>query len=186
MTARKDDVKTINWRNIVEFIGVSALVGSLIFVGVQIQLDRQVAQSQINMAALEASVAIETAMAEHADVWTKAANLEELSKSETQVVERLIKMALNKAFFQTMSASPLRGRTGLERFRESSAVIGAFSALLFENPGARRIWSEMAYRHEAYIKTLGTSDLERQLNNVVRHQLAKLDEGQEAGAFSWK
>jgi hypothetical protein len=183
MIAWTDKVKTITWRTVAEFVGILALVGSLIFVGVQIQLDRRVASSQVNMAALEARIGIEIALAENADVWIKAANLEELSESEKQVVKHLALMSSGKAFFESLSGSRVKGRAGSEIFRETSGVIAGFSTLLFENPGARRIWLEWADRQEAYDKTLRTSDTQRHFFNVVRNQLAVLDEGHKADAF---
>jgi hypothetical protein len=169
-------MRSINWRLIAEFVGISALVGSLIFVGIQIQLDRQVASSQVNMAALESRVAIEAAMAEHADVWARAARLEALTESEAQIVESLVRMAQSKAFFESLAGGEVRGREGSERFSESSPIISAFSTLLFENPGAREIWLARAAKREAYAKIVSANETASQFNNAVRSQLEKFDE----------
>ena len=176
-------MKSINWRTVAEFVGILALVGSLLFVGIQIKLDREIARSQVNMAALEARVTIEVAIAEHADVWMKASNLEELTNAEAVIVERLIRMSSFKAFFESLAASNVTGRTGSARFPESSPVIGGFSRELFENAGARRIWSAMADRHADFTQAIGVGNDQLQFDNAVRSQLAKLDEWQKAGAI---
>jgi hypothetical protein len=176
-------MRSINWRLITEFVGISALVGSLIFVGVQIQLDRQVASSQVNMAALESRLAIEAAMAEHADAWAKAARLEALNESDAQIVKSLVRMARSKAFFESLAGSEVRGRDGSERFSESSPIISAFSTLLFENPGAREIWLARAARQDVYTKIISADGTATQFNNAVQSQLEKFDEAQRAGVF---
>ena len=176
-------MKTTNWRILAEVVGISAVVGSLLFVGVQIQLDRKVASSQVNMAALEGRVAVEAAIAEHADVWTKAAKLEKLTDSETQVMENLIKMAESKSFFESMAGGEVRGRSGTERFEDTSAIVSGFSILLFDNPGARRIWLAKSVRTDAYREAISTNRAMFQFNSAVRRQLEKLDEGQKVGAF---
>ena len=173
----------MNWKVTTEFLGIAAIIASLIFVGVQIRLDRQVASSQVNMAALESRVAIEAAMAEHADVWVKAARLEALTESEAQIVESLVRMAQSKAFFESLAGGEVRGRDGSERFRESSAIIAAFSTLLFENPGAREIWLARAAKRDAHTKIISADETATQFNNAVRSQLEKFDEAQRAGVF---
>ena len=183
MTAVMKRMKMISWRTFAEVVGISAVVGSLLFVGVQIQLDRKVASSQVNMAALEGRVAVEAAIAEHANIWTKAAKLENLTDSETQVMENLIKMAESKSFFESMAGGEVRGRSGTERFEDTSAIISGFSILLFDNPGARRIWLAKSARQDAYHEAISTNMAIRQFNSAVRRQLEKLDEGQKAGAF---
>lgn len=40
-------MKTDNWRNVFEVIGIAAIVVSLVFVGIQLRLDRAVARSQL-------------------------------------------------------------------------------------------------------------------------------------------
>ena len=172
-----------NWRTFAEVVGISAVVGSLLFVGIQIHLDRQVASSQVNMSALEGRVAVEAAISEHVDLWTKAAKLEELTESETQVLRNLIKMAESKSFFESLAGGEVRGRSGTERFEDTSAIISGFSILLFENPGARRIWMADSARHNAYRETISTNLAMHQFNAAVRRQLEKLDEGRKAGAF---
>lgn len=176
-------MKKSDWKGTAELIGIAAIVASLVFVGVQIQLDRKVASSQVNMAALEARVAVEAAIAEHADVWTKAAKREELTDSELRIVHSLIKMAESKSFFESMAGGEVRGRSGSESFDETSAIISGFSTLLFDNPGVREIWLAKSTRQDAYQEILSTNPNISLFNRAVRRQLTILDEGRDVGAF---
>ena len=100
-------MKLINWKAIAESIGILAIVASLVFVGLQLQQERIVASSQVNMATLETIVAIDTAMAEHADVWVKARNMQDLSEAEIQIVDRLVHMATTRDMFKSKSTTPM-------------------------------------------------------------------------------
>ena len=86
-------MKLANWKYLVEIVGITAIVASLIFVGIQIQQDQRVARSQVTLTALEAAVAMNTAIAEHAGVWVKARNKEVLSETEIEIVEELVAAA---------------------------------------------------------------------------------------------
>ena len=131
-------MKSTDWKAIAESIGTFAIVASLIFVGLQIQQEQRVASAQVNIATLEAIVAIDTAMSAHADVWVKARDMQDLSEAEIQIVERLIHMAKSKAFFEALASLRTRGGNAMD-FAKSHGPIRAFSVFLHENPGARKI-----------------------------------------------
>ena len=82
-----------------------------------------------------------------------------------------------------MAGGEVRGRSGPERFEDSSAIISGFSILLFDNPGARKIWTADSAQHEKYREALSTNPAMHQFNDAVRRQLEKLDEGRKASAF---
>ena len=128
------------------------------------------------MSALEASLAVRAAIAENADVWAKARNSEALNDAEFQVMESLIEMASDRAYFRTLSSANIAGRSDSETFRETSGPISTFSTLLFDNPGARKIWNERADRQQLYAETLGRgSGAGANFRRIVRSHLAKLD-----------
>jgi hypothetical protein len=163
-----------NWKAIAELIGIFAIVASLIFVGLQIQQDRRVASGQVNMATLETIVAIDTVMTEHAHVWVKARDLKDLSEAEIQIVERLVHMAKNKAFFEALASLKISSGGGPIDFRKARGPILAFAVLLHENPGARRVWAASVERDEKYFEKTGGNSGQDRFNNVVREFLLQL------------
>jgi hypothetical protein len=165
-------MKSSNWKAVVESIGILAIVASLIFVGLQIQQERRVASSQVNMATLETIVAIEMAMSEHADVWVKARDMQNLSDAETQIVRNLIHMARAKAFFEASASQRVRSGDSID-FEKSRGPIMGFAILLHENAGARKVWAEKVARDEKYYEKTGNLDITH-FNNVVRDYLLLL------------
>ena len=166
-------MKLINWKAIAESIGILAIVASLVFVGLQLQQERIVASSQVNMATLETIVAIDTAMAEHADVWVKARNMQDLSEAEIQIVDRLVHMAMNKAFFEALAIVKIRSGGSAIDFEKAPGPVMAFAVMLHENPGARKIWAESADKFEEAYEKIGYSGTSS-FNEVVRDYLLQL------------
>ena len=166
-------MKLIDWRAIAESIGILAIVASLIFVGLQLQQDRIVASSQVNMATLETIVAIDTAMSEHAGVWVKARNMQDLSETEVQIVDRIVHMAMNKAFFEALATVRIRRGGSAVDFEKAPGPVMAFAIMLHENPGARKIWAERAKISEEAYEKIGYSGTSA-FNEVVHDYLLLL------------
>ena len=162
-------MKKIEWKGIAEIIGISAIVGSLIFVGLQIRQDQNVAVSQILQSTLAAEVEIHIALAEHAEVLAKARNADELSDAEIIAIEELIDMWGARAFFESLSA---------RRIDEGdwSGPINAFAFFLYDNPGVQQLWTERTIRKEYFYKQFNQGTAFIKFNELVRAKLASLKE----------
>lgn len=165
-------MRKIEWKGIAEVIGISAIVGSLIFVGLQIRQEQNVAVSQIYQTTLAAEVEIHIAMAEHAEVLIKARNVDELSDDERLAVEELIDMWSARAFFETASA--LRIDDG-----NWSGPINAFAFMLYDIPGLQQLWLERVSRKEHFYTRFNQGAAFIRFNNQVRQKLEKMQERQE-------
>ena len=139
-------MQKINWKFVAEAIGISAIVASLIFVGLQIRQDQRVAAAQVNMSLLEVTPSINSTKTEHADVWVKARNSQDLSETEIEVIQGIIQTAQSRAFFEVPTRDLVSGEPRWGLYSETRGPIMAFSIMLFENPGARKIWTERAAR----------------------------------------
>lgn len=156
----------IKWKSLAELIGISAIVASLIFVGLQIRQEQNVAVSQVFQSILEAEVEIHQAMAEHADVWLKARDPQSLSKSEVKVIVELTEMWSARAFFEVQAAMRIDDGNW-------SGPINVFAYMLYENPGVRQLWSDNLARKERAYRHLDQSKPFIQFNNQVRDRLKK-------------
>ena len=78
-----------NWMSIVEFVGVFSIVASLIFVGMQVKQDRQVALAASIQDASSNRLYWAELIAEHSDVWVKGLDGEMLSRAEKTKFEAL-------------------------------------------------------------------------------------------------
>ena len=62
-------MSTPNWKGTAEFVGVIAIVGSLIFVGLQIKQEQEIALAEINLSLLASGIELNIAIGENAEVW---------------------------------------------------------------------------------------------------------------------
>ena len=144
-------MRSLNWKDTAELVGISAIVASLIFVGLQLRQDREVALGQIYQSTLQSMVELESAMAENADVWAKARSGSELSDTETVVMQRLINMWRLRAFYESQSGSRIDNG-------DWSAPVHRFAIVLHENPTAQRLWREAVDRDMRYFGALNKDE----------------------------
>jgi len=65
-------MKSMNWKDIAELVGITAIVLSLIFVGLELRQARQVAISENLTSSFSAQNEIRELIVSHADIWHKA------------------------------------------------------------------------------------------------------------------
>ena len=163
------NLKPTNWKGTAELIGIGAIVASLVFVGLQLRQDREVALGQIDQSALQAMIELESTMAEHADVWAKARNGSDLTESETVVINRLINMWRLRAFYESRSGSRIDDS-------DWSRPVHRFAILLHENPTAKKLWIESVQRDERYFGRLNKDEVILQFHRRVLASMDKLEE----------
>jgi len=163
------NLKPTNWKGTAELIGIGAIVASLVFVGLQLRQDREVALGQIDQSALQAMIELDSTMAEHADVWAKARNGSDLTESETVVINRLINMWRLRAFYESRSGSRIDDN-------DWSGPVHRFAILLHENPTAKKLWIESAQRDERYFGRLNKDEAILQFHRRVLASMDKLEE----------
>ena len=157
-----------NWKGVGDFVGMGAIVASLIFVGVQLKQDREVALAE-SIQAAEASFAQTSAMiAEHANVWLKGRTSEELSEAESIVMRQLV----NALYRRARNTAQMRRNLG----RPGNAPMMDFAIALYENPGARRTWEAFSENEIAYFKQMAPNDdFRRSYQDEALAELRKLD-----------
>jgi len=162
-------LKPINWKDTAELIGLGAIFASLVFVGLQLRQDREVAVGQIYQSSLQAMIELDSTMAEHAEVWAKAHNGSDLTDAETVVLNRLINMWRLRAFFESQSGSAIDDS-------DWSGPVHRFAIILHENPTAKELFIESAQRDEHYFGQLNKDEKVLQFHREVLASLDKLEE----------
>lgn len=161
-------MKPTNWKSTAELIGITAIVGSLIFVGLQLQQDRAVALSQVFQSQLEATVEIDSTMAEHAEVWAKAGSGETLTTNEKIILERLVNMWRLRSFYESLSLTRIGSNGG-------GGAVNRFAITLHENPGARQVFMDHAARDEKYFAAIDQAESMVVFQRRVLELLDELD-----------
>ena len=72
-------MKDKNWKGIAELVGIGAIVGTLIFVGLQVRQDQQIAIATTFSTSIEAISNLATLIETNSETWKKGLDGEELS-----------------------------------------------------------------------------------------------------------
>ena len=161
-------MKLSGWTDIAEVIGISAIVASLVFVGVQLKQEQMIALAEVYAASESSAAVIDIAISENANIWLKSNNSETLSESESLIINRLVATLYRRARNQAIMRRDL-GSYGTPALMD-------FAIDLYENPGARRIWEAQIDSEVAYFeKMVPDDDFRRGYRDEVLVELAKLD-----------
>jgi hypothetical protein len=162
-------MNTQKWKGIGELVGISAIVASLVFVGIQLKQDRDVARAEFTQASNASSAEVNAMIADHAGIWLKGRNDESLSDSEMIVMRRLVDSLYRRARYTSQMSRTLGGPGG--------AQLRDLAIMLYENPGARRTWESLTKNEVIYFEQmLPSDDFRRNYREEVLAELAKLDE----------
>ena len=158
-----------HWKDIVEIVGIAAIIASLIFVGLQLKQEQQIALSEIIQADEGSSTRLDLAVVENADLWLKANSGELLTERESLIMNRLVAAMYRRA------SKEVQMRRNLGQYADFAII--DFAIELHENPGARSIWEEQAKSESNYYGTLAPQSNYRQsFRDEFFEKLQSLDE----------
>lgn len=128
-------LKPTNWKVIAELIGIAAIVGSLIFVGLEIQQSREIARLEWTGVLAAEQIALDSLLASEAEVWRKGCDGSDLSPAEQVVFVRQFSSFHHFAF-----ARWIRGNVGLTG-ANPLFVSKEYAKNIHRFPGFREMWS---------------------------------------------
>lgn len=156
------------WKEVAEFIGIAAIVASLVFVGIQLKQDREVALSEVTQFSASTYADLQIALADHSDALAKANRGEELAGPELIVVQSLLN-AMHRQVVTDVIERRLHGNPG-------ELPLAVFASWLYQNPGARAIWLDQrseVLRHAEEISA--ESAFMRRVNQEILDALNAID-----------
>ena len=124
-----------NWRETAELVGIAAIVGSLIFVGLQMRQDQRLAETQVFVDSEAVVVQLAGLFNENRDVWVRGLRNDELSESEESTF-RILARALDRRRWLQFERS-LRIET-----IPSQRYIEGYAYELYRFPGLKRLYME--------------------------------------------
>ena len=153
----------VNWKSIAEFVGVAAIVASLIFVGVQLEQDRQLALAENAADFDDTMIEYASVIRENREVWLRGLEGAELSLPDQVVFE-----SLGFAVWQKFTGLHRQSRYLYRSSGTSAARQLAGEMYIF--PGLREyVLSRCKHRESVGQKI--------QLCHDVREQLSAFDDG---------
>jgi len=165
-------MKKLDWKITAELVGIAAIVVSLYFLAAQLRISHDIAQSEISAAHNAALVEVNNSINEHADIWVKGNAGDDLSETELAIYRGLLEGV--EEYHRLEWRHALRFERGTGTLSDPSE----FAAFLYENPGARRIWSS---DKDAFIVSMQRIDPEyssQRFADLVNEGLRKSDERQ--------
>jgi hypothetical protein len=162
-------MKSVDWKTYAELVGITAIVASLIFVGLQLRQEQAIAVAALGQSEIEIRAELILGMSEHAVVWDKSNRGEPLTDPEMLIMKGQIDAWFRRAIVGANNRDSLGG---------SGKTAGQlFAILLFENPGARDIWKAQQERERDLMRQMGPESafIDRYADEI-HENLKKLDE----------
>ena len=139
----------LSWTRILEIVGIFSIVGSLIFVGLQMKQDRDIAASENVLLVLSEQQAWTGLLAENAAIWINGNTGAELTAEEDLVYQSLAQSRQLRQFEAWFRNQRVPGGNPPETF----AYEWATEAI--ENPGLMRWWRDESAKQEHKYEQLG-------------------------------
>jgi hypothetical protein len=127
-------MKSRDWKDIAELIGITAIVASLIFVGLQMRQAQSIANAERRQVRVANMIELNNAINEHAEIWARGKSGEELDEVETVIFANLMLDMEEFVYFSMRAARDLGEERGAD------ATLTEFTSFLYENPGARQVF----------------------------------------------
>ena len=155
-----------NWKHAVELVGIGAIVASLIFVGLQIRQEQDIAVAQLLMEATARGVELSQLMSENREAWEKGLRGEELSDLDYATFASIADAYENHVLLMVV-------RTTLFDTRIPAAfALRAHAIRLYAYPGLRAVFHQRC----SFSKLVGWGDDGGGYCTDVQDQLAILDD----------
>ena len=139
-----------SWKHIAEAIGVAAIVASLVFVGLQLRQEDDVARLELIDRSTDQQRELQKWITENADLWIRGCAGSELSEAEYAVFQSIVRTYISQAYNRWVARYAINDQTGAS----GQYLIDAIAANLHRYPGfgaaygAMRSWSAEDRRFE--------------------------------------
>ena len=95
---KKKALRSTNWKDVAELVGIAAIVASLVFVGVQLQQDQEIAEAQIHLGATANVAATTQSIADNQSVWRRGLVGEDLTPDERATFNAIARAIYQRHF----------------------------------------------------------------------------------------
>lgn len=158
------------WKHIAELVGISAIVASLIFVGIQLKQDRDLAIAEATIASFSHIMELRNQRFEYIEIWNSGNAGSELNADQGAIYRELIEGAHQSAFMVWSSLD--RAGLGSVEF-----AVSDFAGFLYRNPAARREWEAFVDEVDSF-RELPGEDFQRNTTweDTVRMRIKEISE----------
>lgn len=166
--SRVISLKKMDWKGTAELVGIAAIVASLIFVGLQMRQEQEIAQAQAFVDAAAVVTDLNQYIENNRDVWIRG-----LDGAELSAEDKITFHALCRAVY-------LRKISHFERARRLGAgnpdmIAQIFAYDVHVYPGLRQCIDDMSEYFEERRQAFGHTSSDDSLTILVKKSLAELD-----------
>ena len=126
-------MRSTNWKDIVEVVGIIAIIASLVFVGIQARQEQEIAITDTYGSVSEMTIEISIAVGQNMEIWRKGSNGDELSPDEFGIFQGLYTAV--ESHHQRMFIRWLRIGPG-----DPNEIASDFAYALYVFPGIRNLY----------------------------------------------
>jgi len=159
----------INWRDLLERLGILALIASIVFVGLQLRQDKQIAAAQVYVESDGLVFELSQMVNESRDVWFRGLNGEKLSELE-EITFRAIAGAVYRRH------AGISQRVSILRTSVQGARANLYAYILYQYPSLRRVFMDRVKFDEMRRVANEVADLRFGQNNFDQDVLKFLAE----------
>jgi hypothetical protein len=167
-------MKSTNWKDVAELIGIAAIVASLLFVGLQMQQEQEIAISETHSSVTQTIGALAVMMESSSDIWAKG-----LDGAELSIADQTVFFAMAEAvetYFINMYLRFFRLDIG-----DPNQFARNWAYALYIHPGLRRAYmSEQRYDEQRYAAFRGEGNRVDIFSVLVLEYLEQLDRDEPA------
>lgn len=161
-------MKHTSWKDIAELIGIAAIVVSLIFVGLQLRQEQEIAIVETRGDVTEAWIGLADALNGNGDIWKKGLDGSPMTAAENIEFLALIKVVESQLFalwIRWNLIGPIDADTAAQRYAYA----------LYSHPGLRRAWEKNRNYSREEDEAFGVPSSHVGFFGSVEKYLAKLD-----------
>lgn len=137
-----------DWKSYAELLGITAVVASLIFVGLELRQSQSIAEAEMHANNLANILEVHNAMINNAEIWKKGNADSELTPAEEEIYARLVTITNDRFYFAVAQQEVL----GLDEFDDVDVAV--FAGFLHENHRALQVWRSREERLAEYRRQL--------------------------------
>ena len=159
-------VKSPDWKALIEILGAAAIVASLVFVGFQLQQDRQIMTVSTIGSITESHNALSELVQNHSELWVRGLDGEELTDSEGAIFISMVS-AVEAHYINYM----IRWSAADNESRNPESLAQRYATYIYMYPGLRRAVEMRVPTYQLRNTVFGTS---RQSGPIVQGALPHL------------
>ena len=163
-------MKPVNWKDIAELVGLAAIVASLIFVGLQMKQDRQLARAASLVDLSATHIELSQLISNNKEIWISGLDGKDLSKEDRAIFDQIarswhLRMLTN--YYASQEANWNEGRY------EMRVNVAAFD--LYKHPGLRQWFDTFKSDYEQRLGSNTGTSTSKSFTDLVEERLSELD-----------